>query len=60
MGGLHKRELVVDKEIFFVSFLYWKGRNNVCTCVMDHTIEEKDQYIYVGLCGFDYKLFEEE
>ena len=26
----------------------------------DHIIEEKEQYKVIGLCGFDYKLFEEE
>ena len=26
----------------------------------DHTIDEKEGYKDIGLCGFDYKLFEEE
>ena len=26
----------------------------------DHIIDEKKDYTEIGLCGFDYKLFEEE
>ena len=26
----------------------------------DHIIDEKEDYKYIGLRGFDYKLFEEE
>ena len=30
------------------------------TRVKYHIIDEKEDYKYIGLCGFDYKLFEEE
>ena len=26
----------------------------------DHVIDEKEDYKEIGICGFDYKLFEEE
>ena len=32
----------------------------VWTCVKDHIIDEKEDYKYIGLRGFYYKLFEEE
>ena len=32
----------------------------VWTYVKDHIIDEKEYYKDIGLCGFDYKLFEEE
>ena len=37
-----------------------KGGATVWTCVKDHIIDEKEDYKDIGLCGFDYKLFEEE
>ena len=37
-----------------------KGGAIVWTCVKDHIIDEKEDYKYIGLRGFDYKLFEEE
>ena len=37
-----------------------KGREIVCTCVKDNTIDEKEQYKAIGLREFGYKLFEEE
>ena len=37
-----------------------KGGNIVLTCVEDNIIEEKEDYKDIGLCGFHYKLFEEE
>ena len=37
-----------------------KGGLIVWTCVKDHIIDEKEDYKDIGLCGFDYKLFEEE
>ena len=43
-----------------MSVPYPKGGSNFWTCVKDHTINEKDYYKDIGLCGFDYKLFEEE
>ena len=30
------------------------------TCVKDHIIDEKEDYKYIGLRGFYYKIFEEE
>ena len=32
----------------------------VWTCVNDHSIDEKEDYKYIRLRGFDYKLSEEE
>ena len=32
----------------------------VWTCVKDHIIDGKEDYRYIGLSEFDYKLFEEE
>ena len=37
-----------------------KGGTIVWICVKDHIIDEKEDYKEIGLCGFDYKLFEEE
>ena len=37
-----------------------KGGGVVWTCVKDHIIDEKEDYKYIGLHGFDYKLSEEE
>ena len=37
-----------------------KGGCIVWTCVKDHIIDEKEKYKAIELCGFDYKLFEEE
>ena len=37
-----------------------KGGSIVWTCVKDHIIDEKEQNKAIGLCGFDYKLFEED
>ena len=37
-----------------------KGGRIIFTCVKDNIIEEKNQYKAIGLCGFGYKLFEEE
>ena len=30
------------------------------TCVKNHVIDKKEDYKYIGLRGFDSKLFEEE
>ena len=43
-----------------MSVLHPKGGKIVWTCVKDHVIDEKEDYKDIGLCGFDYKLFEEE
>ena len=43
-----------------MSIPYPKGGGGVLTCVKDHIIDEKRDYKYIGLRGFDYKLFEEE
>ena len=37
-----------------------KGGAIVWTCVKDHIIHEKEDYKDIGICGFDYTLFEEE
>ena len=37
-----------------------KGGNIVWNCVKDGIIAENEQYKDIGICGFDYTLFEEE
>ena len=37
-----------------------KGWGVVWTCVKDHIIVEKEEFKYIGLRGFDYKIFWEE
>ena len=37
-----------------------KGGKIVWTCVKYHVIEEKEEYKEIGLCGFDYILFEDK
>ena len=48
------------KREFSVAVPHTKGGGVVWTCVKDHIINEKEDYKYIGLCGFYYKLFEEE
>ena len=43
-----------------VSVPHPKGGVIVWTCVKDHIIDEKEEYKDIGLCGFDYTIFEEE
>ena len=43
-----------------MSVTHPKREGIVWTCVKDNSIEEKEQYKAIGLCGFDYKLFEED
>ena len=43
-----------------MSITHPKGGSIVWTCVKDNIIDEKEDYKYIRLCGFDYKLFEEE
>ena len=47
-GGLMKRE-------FLVSVPHLKVGNIVWNFVKEHIIDEKEQYKYIGLRGFDYK-----
>ena len=51
-----KEELI--KREFLVSVPHPKGGAVVWTCVEDDIIDEKEDYKYIGLSGFDYKLFE--
>ena len=51
-----KEELITRS--FSVSVPHPKGGKIVWTCVKDHVIEEKEDYKEIGLCGFDYSLFE--
>ena len=37
-----------------------KGGEIVWNCVKDYVIDEKEDHKDIGLCGFDYKLFEKE
>ena len=48
------------KREFSVSIPHLRGGNIVWTCVKDNIIEEKWEYEAIGICGYDYKLFEEE
>ena len=50
----------MTKIEFSVSVPHPKGGAIVWTCVKDHIIDEQEDYKGIGLCGFDYKLFEEE
>ena len=43
-----------------LSVPYSKGGDIVWTCVKDNIIYEIEYYESIGLCGFYYKLFEEE
>ena len=40
-----------------MSVPYPKGGGVVWACVNYHIIDEKGQYEYIGLSGFDYLLF---
>ena len=35
-------------------------RGDFWVCVKDNIIKEKEYYKAIEICGFDYKLFEEE
>ena len=48
------------KRQFLVSVPHPKGGAIFWTCVKDHIINGKEYYKYIGLHGFDYKLFEEQ
>ena len=50
---------MINRDIFGVCSTSERG-DNFWTCVKDHIIDEKEEYKYIGLSGFDYKLFEEE
>ena len=51
-----KEELI--KRDFLVVVPHPKGRNIVWTCVGDNIVGEKEEYKFVGLRWFDYKIFE--
>ena len=62
---LRQEVYVKDKEELIkieclVSVPHPKGGAIVWTCVKDHIIYEKEDNKYIGLCGFHYKLLEEE
>ena len=42
-----------------MSFPHPKVGNIVWNCVKDHITNEKEKYKAIGICCFDYKLFEE-
>ena len=50
-----KEELIT--RAFLVSVPHTKLGTIVWTCVKDHVIDEKEDYKYIGLRGFDYSLF---
>ena len=56
---IKQKEQLIIRE-FFVSVLHLRGGNILLTCVKDNRIKENEHYKYIGLRGFDYKLFEEE
>ena len=43
-----------------MSVFHPKGESIVCTFVEDNTIKENEYSGSIGLCGFYYKLLEEE
>ena len=53
-----KEELIT--RAFLVSVPKPKGGTIVWACVKDHIIDEKEDYKEIGLCGFDYSLFEKK
>ena len=55
-----KREREFDKYIFLVAITHKKGGNIVWNCVKDNIIKDNEDYKAIGICAFDYKLFEEE
>ena len=55
-----KEKQELTKREFLVSIPYLKGGGVVWTCMKYNIIGENQQYESIGLCGFDYKLFEEE
>ena len=42
-----------------MAVLHPKGGRIFWTCVKDNSIVKKEDYEDIGICGFDYKLFEE-
>ena len=40
--------------------LHPKGGKTFGTCVEDNIAREKEEHKSIVICGFDYKLFEEE
>ena len=56
---VEEKEEIITRE-FLESVTHPKGGTIVWTCVKDHIIDEKEDYKKIELCGFDYKLFEEE
>ena len=50
----------ISTREFLVSVPHPKGGAIVWTCVKDQVIDGKEDYKEIGICGFDYKLFEEE
>ena len=57
-GGFQKIERVFDNIL--VKVTHMKGSNIVWTCVEDNIIWDKEDNREIGLCGFDYTLFEEK
>ena len=53
-----KQKQYLIKRNVLVSVPYPKGENIVWNCVKDNIINGKYQYTFIGLSGFDYKLFE--
>ena len=56
---IHERKGGFIKKVVV---LHTKGGEDgvICNCVKNVVVEEKEEYKSIGLCGFDYKFFEEE
>ena len=61
MGGIHEIEGdLINRDFLGVSSAYKGGEGVVWTCVKDNVCWIKEEYKVIRLCGFGYKLFEEE
>ena len=56
---VNEKEEIITRS-FSVSVPHPKGGKIAWTCVKDHVIEEKEEYKEIGICGFNYSLFEEK
>ena len=60
MGCFTKEKEDLINRQFSVSVPHPMGGNTIWTCVKDNIIEENEDYEYIGIRGFYYKLFGEE
>ena len=52
-----QKEELINRE-FWVSVPHMKGGAIFWTCVKENIIDEQGDYKYIGIHGFDFKLFE--